>query len=543
MHLIDKKLYIVQIQHNIRLQQICNMVRNMNLEKLIKESEKSSIDPAMSKKIELMHNVRTILKECNLPIVTREIKLHLKGAYETRQIRDVLDELVANQEAQKIEIESMKENLYLATKDEEIKYWQMMALEFEQMEGVTQYIGIGDLANVSTVAGVRQYGTEESGIQRAKEGTWVKLLANQFSLETTLMPTSVILYFEQEDITFTPFDFNEYLIQDRELEGVSKYQLGILEVPYNRYSLEEEKPGWILDGQQRIWAMQELGIQAALGGKKIKKLLAPISILSSKESSVEDLRVWFVNANEVKNLPKTLVQELAAKLSADHRKQLNPKRQEDAIRGKIVEGLNTHNQSPLNGQIRTQLNPKGDIAYRALVNQIKFMARTFDFLKEKIQIEEGIDEALELLIDYYIAISAVWPEAWMETRIRNEVASKNGKISYKSTKYNFRLLEPIGLGTFAILLDKLAPRDMPYKTRKERRLLILKELARISPYFTWRIEDFPEDYTSNTRESIEGFAEIVYSQWKEVAGYLPDEFIEKQAVARLTKLEEEMDLN
>ena len=174
-------------------------------------------------------------------------------------------------------------------------------------------------------------------------------------------------------------------------------QHGVLSVQV--YSDEEEKAGWVVDGQQRSYALAQVDDETF-----------PIMVCAFIEDSEEVLMQQFVNVNNTRALPRTLINELLPHLQAV------PER----LRGKkvgamIAERLAFDEDSPLRGIIKTETE-SGVIAMNSFIQPIeKLLNEPTSYIGSKIDPAKmlgGLEEVVTKYKEYWAGVRDVFQEAW-----------------------------------------------------------------------------------------------------------------------------------
>jgi DGQHR domain-containing protein len=178
--------------------------------------------------------------------------------------------------------------------------------------------------------------------------------------------------------------------------GRSSYsQHGALVIPMD----EDERPGWIVDGQQRA---------AAIRDAHIKRF--PIFVNAFITGDVAEQRAQFILVNSTKPLPKGLIHELLPSTDAPLPLALHKKR----LPALLLERLNHDEDSPLRNRIRTPTSAGGTIKdnsiLRMLENSISDGALYAYRLTDRKR--PDVDGMLRILKAFWTAVSHVFADAW-----------------------------------------------------------------------------------------------------------------------------------
>jgi DGQHR domain-containing protein len=160
---------------------------------------------------------------------------------------------------------------------------------------------------------------------------------------------------------------------------------------------EEDKPGFVVDGQQRLTALSQLdkpGFQVF------------VSALTCR--SYNELRQQFVLINSTRPLPKTLVYELLP--TVDSLPQRLTGRQ---FAAEVVNRLNFDPSSSLRGEIRQHTNPKGTLSDLAM-QKLVMNSAGFGAIRELEGTPDRVARAAELVSEFFAAVRLVFPDDWTE---------------------------------------------------------------------------------------------------------------------------------
>src|SRR6266851_3239663 len=122
------------------------------------------------------------------------------------------------------------------------------------------------------------------------------------------------------------------------LTGSEYARMGTLVIPVDPAVPEEERPGWVVDGQQRIAAIRDASIDHF-----------PVCVVAFITDDDQEQREQFILVNSTKPLPKGLIYELLPTTTAKLPSLLNGRR----FPAQLVDRLNHDLGSPLRGLIRT----------------------------------------------------------------------------------------------------------------------------------------------------------------------------------------------
>lgn len=212
-----------------------------------------------------------------------------------------------------------------------------------------------------------------TGFQRHQIAPHIKEIRDYLSHDNAILPNPIVIAFVG----------NAFV---RTLEP------GLAEITIDT---TDEKPGFVVDGQQRL---------TALSGLLDKDFEVLVSALICKD--YDEMRQQFVLLNNTRPLPKALIYELLP-LTPDLPERFTAR----AFAAKLVEMLNYDENSSLHGQIKQHTNPTGIISDTA-IQKIVMNSVNDGAMRDFMGSSDYVDKSFSLLSDYFAAIQQVFPEAW-----------------------------------------------------------------------------------------------------------------------------------
>jgi DGQHR domain-containing protein len=251
---------------------------------------------------------------------------------------------------------------------------------------------------------------------------------------------------------------------------------GTLEIPLPNGDIR--RPGWIVDGQQRAYALAAA-----------KRQDFPVPVNAFIADSVDVQRDQFLRINNTKPLPRGLVTELLPKISTP----LPPRLSVRKLPSALCDQLNISEDSPFRGLIR---RPSAGAVDRktAVVTDTSLV----DAMKESLTSPSGclfpyrnlssgetdLAGIWQALVLYWAAVKDTFPDAW-------------GKPPAQS-----RLMHAAGIRAMGRLMDRImASVDARQSGAAD---LVAKELALLAPHCRW----------------TEGYWEGLGLRWNEIE-YVP----------------------
>lgn len=252
------------------------------------------------------------------------------------------------------------------------------------------------------------------GYQRPEALAHIAAIQRYLESPNPLLPNALVIAFD-ERVKFKPGGTSE---------GDASF--GELSIPVDESLADEDKPGWIVDGQQRSAAIREAKVEEF-----------PVFVTAFITDSVAEQRSQFILVNSTKPLPKGLIHELLPSTPAGDLPVALLRRRYPAL---LLERLNFDEDSPMHGKIRTPTTVGGTIKDNSVLKMITAsiedgaLYQYFDATTG-----EGDSEAmLALLKNYWSAVAECFEDAWEETPRKS------------------RLVHGAGIGSLGVLMDEIA---------------------------------------------------------------------------------------
>jgi DGQHR domain-containing protein len=212
------------------------------------------------------------------------------------------------------------------------------------------------------------------GFQRHQLASHIKDIRDYLTRDDALLPNAIIVAF---------------------IDGVhvKSVEQGVVEVKI--VAKEGIKPGFVVDGQQRLTALssiQKPGFEVF------------VSALICKDYN--ELRQQFVLINNTRPLPKTLIYELLPNIEG-----LPERFTQRKFSARIVDRLNFTRGSSLYGEIRQHTNPTGAISDTAMQKLIMNSASD-GAVRDLLQHEDREHRAYHLVSEFFHAVANVFGPAW-----------------------------------------------------------------------------------------------------------------------------------
>jgi DGQHR domain-containing protein len=370
-------------------------------------------------------------------------------------------------------------NKPLAKRESRVLTLEVPALEIRQGKNRRLYSFAVDgkrLHEFCTVSRVSRHdGDGLSGYQRPEVVSHITQIKDYLESDNPLLPNAIVVAFNST-------------VQFRPIAGSGKLsisRMGTLVIPVGRNCPDSEKPGWIVDGQQRSAALRDARIDSF-----------PVCVVGFVADGYEEQRQQFILVNATKPLPKGLIYELLPSTEGKLPLALSRRR----LPSLIAERLNYDRTSPLEGMIRTPTNGAGVIADNSILKMLE------NSLTDGVLYSfDDIDDQLDVLKEFWDGVRRTFPEAW----------GKPPRVS--------RLMHGAGVISMGFLMDTIADRH-----RNQRKLtakLFQQELEPLRAVCRWtegywklgRGESLKWNEVQNVPRHIQMLSSYLLSQYRSMA--------------------------
>jgi DGQHR domain-containing protein len=286
----------------------------------------------------------------------------------------------------------------------------------------------------TTVSRVRREDRRIEGYQRPEVLAHVNAIRSYLESEAPMIPNAVVVAFD------TRVHF-----EAAEPSGIGYVRSGVLVIPVDESLSDEDKPGWIVDGQQRCAAVREADIRSF-----------PLCVTAFITASDGEQRAQFILVNSTKPLPKGLIYELLPSTEGP----LPPALMRKRFPTLILERLNYDEDSPFCGLIQTPTTPDGIVKDNSILRMLE-NSLTDGCLFHYRDPDTGggdLEEMLLVLKPFWRAVEKVFEVAWGQPPRRS------------------RLMHGVGIASVGFLMDAItddymaggfAPREADYVAELE----------------------------------------------------------------------------
>lgn len=206
-----------------------------------------------------------------------------------------------------------------------------------------------------------------------------------------MIPNAIVIAFD-ERVYFEP--------APKPLVATGYSRVGTLVIPIDESSVQQDMPGWIVDGQQRAAAIRDASVEQF-----------PICVTAFITSDAHEQRAQFILVNSTKPLPKGLIYELLPSTETHLPTTLERRR----LPSLILDRLNHDADSPLAGMIQTPTNPSGCIKDNSILRMLEYSltdGALYSLRGDRQVKREDVEPLLRLLKHFWSAVRDVFPDAW-----------------------------------------------------------------------------------------------------------------------------------
>jgi DGQHR domain-containing protein len=230
------------------------------------------------------------------------------------------------------------------------------------------------------------------GYQRPEVLTHIKAIRRYLESPEAMLPNAVVLAFDRR-VTF----------EAASLDSLLEYVVaGELVIPVDENLAEEDRPAWLVDGQQRSAAIRDADVA--------EFPVAAVGFIAKDEA---EQRSQFILVNNTKPLPKGLIHELLP----DSTGHLPPAYARKQLPAEIMIKLNAGPRNwvghPFAGRIATPTQPNGYIKDNSVLKMIESSLSDGALYRFRGQDGTGdVPAILEHLNLFWTAVADVFYEAW-----------------------------------------------------------------------------------------------------------------------------------
>jgi DGQHR domain-containing protein len=229
-----------------------------------------------------------------------------------------------------------------------------------------------------------------AGYQRPEVIKHVRGIQRYLETPNALLPNAIVVAFD-ERVRFEPLPVATP-------EAITFARHGTLVVPIDETADDADKPGWIVDGQQR---------SAALRNARLTDF--PVCVVGFIADQAEQ-RAQFILVNNTRPLPKGLIHELLPATRAQLPVNLMRRR----LAAEILHRLNLDADSPFHHLIATPTHPNGVIKDNAVLRMVEntiYNGALYQYRRADTG-DADIGAMISHLKIYWNTVAQTFPEAW-----------------------------------------------------------------------------------------------------------------------------------
>lgn len=298
------------------------------------------------------------------------------------------------------------------------------------------------LHEFAAVSRIRRDDQEElHGYQRPEVANHIRAIKRYLESPSAMLPNAIVLAFDSRvkfEAGTTPETGEGYSVP------------GELVIPVDEDLPEDQKPAWLVDGQQRSAAIREAEIDTF-----------PVAAVGFIADNEAEQRAQFILVNNTKPLPKGLIHELLPN-TRGHLPPAYARRQLPAV---LMTRLNGTGAGPFYKAIATPTSPDGYIKDNSVLKMIE--NSMYEGALYQYRDEQGggdVERMLLHLNTFWGLVRDVFPDAW----------SKPPRTS--------RLTHGVGIQAMGYVMDKLTE-DEPAEELDRHH--ILEKLRNIKIVAAW----------------------------------------------------------
>ena len=322
-----------------------------------------------------------------------------------------------------------------------MSYLKIPAIEFRQ-NGNRLYTFIINGKKIPLFASIARIKRGEhhelAGYQRPQVISHIGEIRRYLESPNSMIPNAIVIAFD-ERVKFTRVSTTN-----------SDGGFGHVEIPIDSDVHDADKVGWIVDGQQRISAIQDADLESF-----------PMCVVGFVAEDERAQREHFIRVNSAKPLPKDLIDELIPETDA----LLDTGKERRKFPLFLRNRLNQDASSPFFGKIKTPTMPGGYIASSSILRMLDNSLSNGVLFRHRRIAFDDVQTMLQILFNYWTAVSSLFPEAWKMPPVKSRLTHGAGIIS-------------LGLIMDAIC-DRLAETPVPTVDH------FSTEITKIAPVCAW----------------------------------------------------------
>lgn len=245
------------------------------------------------------------------------------------------------------------------------------------------------ISQFATVSRVKRTEGDLEGYQRPEQLAHIEQIQNYIESPDPLLPNAIVIAFDPS-VRFVP----------AKVGPATEYsRTGELVIALDPSVPAHLRPGFIVDGQQRVAAIRDAEVESF-----------PLCATGFIAQNIREQTEQFILVNSTKPLPKGLIHELLPETDAMLPLQLERRR----LPAMLVTRLNETRTSPLYRAIKTATNPEGRIKDNSLLRLLEnsLSEGLLYVYRDPKGHNHDVDGMIAVLNDFFHAVQETFPEAW-----------------------------------------------------------------------------------------------------------------------------------
>jgi len=287
---------------------------------------------------------------------------------------------------------------------------RLPAIEVRQGAGQTLYTFAADGKQVhsfATVSRIRRLDGSIEGYQRPEVYSHIAEIKRYIESAAPMIPNAVVIAFDSR---------TRFIPDPADDTHPSFTRTGTIVIPLTPGASTEDKPGFIVDGQQRLAAIREARVEAF-----------PICITAFITNDLRRQTEQFILVNSTKPLPKGLIYELLPGTDGALPTLLQRRR----FPAYLLERLNRDPESPMHKRIHTTTNPDGLIKDNSILRMLEnsLSDGVLYGFRGANEEESDAESMLRTLKAFWGAVAEVFQNAWTLPPRRSRLVHGAGIVS------------------------------------------------------------------------------------------------------------------
>lgn len=264
------------------------------------------------------------------------------------------------------------------------------------------------LCQFATVSRIRSGGVETiHGYQRPEVQSHIAEIQRYLESKSAILPNAIV-------VALTP----SVVFEPSEAKGVTQSATpGTLTIIWDSTAGPQDRPAWVVDGQQRL---------AAIRDARIESFNVCVTAFITADEDLQ--REQFLLLNNTKPLPKSLIYELLPGTQSGLPEALGKKK----LPALLTRRLNESSDSPFHGRIKLATNPAGVVRDNSVMRMLEHSLSDGALLRVRLS-EDSEEEKLETMLNivhsFWSAVRETWPEAWRLPPRRSRLLHGAGVVS------------------------------------------------------------------------------------------------------------------